>query len=137
MRKTKKKASQNHAVYVCYDRRDFVPSFILHELDNLNISYITTSDLKEFRSSQCVENAIAQSRVILFIASKHSINNEKIKTQIDFAISRNIQVLIVKMDAVELPQSLNRTGEKDIAMYSPYDRGTVQALLVKHNLSLW
>ena len=133
----KQKASQNHAVYVCYDRRDFVPSFILHELDNLNISYITTSDLKEFRSSQCVENVIAQSRVILFIASKHSINNEKIKTQIDFAISRNIQVLIVKMDAVELPQSLNRTREKDIAMYSPYDRGAVQALLVKHNLSLW
>ena len=131
------KASQNHKVFVCCDRRDYSTDYILRILNDMNISYIYWKDLEHYKKEETVITTIVQSEIVLFIASKHSTVNKNILNQLTTAIINNKRVIIVKLEEVELPQVLSSIEGTDMVTYSPYGSGNIEALLSKYQLSLW
>lgn len=131
------KASQNHKVYVCNDKRDYNSRFILRVMDDMNIPYKLCEDLKSNELDDKVIDSIVQSEIVLFIASKHSAVSHNVLNQLNIAIMANKRVIIVKQEDAELPHSLSRIEDTDIVTYSPYGSGNIETLLSKYHLSLW
>ena len=130
-------ASQNHSVYVCNDMKDYNSKFVLWTMNDMNIPYKCWKDLERYELDGQVKELIIQSKIVLFIASKHSICNQHVLNQIDIAITNNIRVIIVKLDDVEMPQLLGSIEETDIVLYNSYNHGNIESLLSKLQLSLW
>ena len=131
------KASQNFKIYVCNDKRDYDSRFILRVMNDMNISYKCSEDFGVHKLVDKAVESIAQSEIVLFIASKHSISNENILDRLNIAITANKRVIIVKLEDVELPQVLSCIDNTDIVTYSPYGSGNIETLLGKYQLSLW
>lgn len=133
----REKASQNHKVYVCNDKRDYDSRFILRVMNDMNISYKCNEDLDSHEFEIKVFDSISHSEIVLFIASKYSLSNKNILNQLNIAITTNKRVIIVKLEDVELPQVLRSIDVTDIVTYSPYGSGNIETLLSKYQLSLW
>ena len=131
------RASQNHSVYVCYDKEDYNSIFILRIMNDMNIPYICLDDFYPYELDNYVNNSIIQSKIVLFIASKSSICNKQILNQIEIAKANNIRVIIVKLEEMELPHLLSTIEKTDIVLYNSYNHGDIKVLLSKLQLSLW
>ena len=129
------RASQNHSVYVCNDRRD--PESVLWTMDDMNIPYKSWKDSECHELDDYVKGSIIHSKIVLFIASERSIVNRLIMNQLYYAITNKKRVIIVKRDEVKLPQMLSKIEESDIILYNPNNERSLEALLNQLQLSLW
>lgn len=129
------KASQNHSVYVCNDKRN--PESVLWIMDDMNIPYKSWKDLECHELDDYVKESIIHSKIVLFIATERSINNELIMNQLCYAITNKIRVIVVKLVEIELPHLLSTIEKADIVLYNSNNDEDVKALLSKLQLSLW
>ena len=98
----------SHDVFICYDPNDEEISNDISDLLELNDikTWIKNRDLKETDTVFDISNAIRDSKCFILVYSNSAKESNFVSTEIDFAFSSEIPILIFKIDDAEIDDKL-------------------------------
>lgn len=124
----------DHDVYICYDEKNKdigEEIYRLFEENNIK-SWIKSKHFSSNDSVDKITNMIEESKCFLLILSKYSNNTNYIITETDIAFSRNIPIIVFKLDDSKLDGNLEFILENQTVIPSfPYTKKQLDTLVRK------
>lgn len=100
-------SNANNAYVCCCEEDELEGEAICHVLEQNGIKcWIKKRDLKVSDTIEKVTESIKSSQSFILVYSKDAVNSNHVNTEIDFAKSANIPILLFKIDDVEKPKDL-------------------------------
>jgi hypothetical protein len=98
----------NHEVYICYDDKDQITAnAICHVLEENKIKcWFKTRDLGVTPMVDGIMEAINEAQVMVLIFSSHAKESNFVNTEVDIAFTKNIPILVFKIDESKLDGGL-------------------------------
>lgn len=124
----------SHDVYICYDKENKeVGEEIYRVFEKNNIkSWIKSKHMSSADSVDKITNAIADSKCFLLIFSKHTKDTNYVLTETDIAFSREIPIVVFKIDDTKIGGNLEFILENQVVVNSfPYSKRQLETLVKK------
>ena len=123
-----------HDVYICYDNENKeVGEEIYRVFEKNNIkSWIKSKHMSSADSVDKITNAIADSKCFLLVFSKHTKDTNYVLTEADIAFSREIPIVVYKIDDTKIGGNLEFILENQVVVNSfPYSKRQLETLVKK------